>query len=292
LKNSIFFRKLFKPHVMFRGVESTLSPATCEFWQLNRIPYSPLPAGTRYARWLSSDSEENYKRRGNREFSPESVNYNFNSYGYRSDEFDVDRSPPAIVFIGCSNTLGIGIPFEALWTTIVTRYFQEQWKTTVLQYNLAWMGTGSDHVAMMVHQCIDLLKPAAVFVLWSYVNRMTWFADVKRRFHFLPDSTRYAPPKEHEAFLLLSTDAQAFFNYVRNYNFVYDRLFRRNIPFFCGNLEQFSIDTLRNYVPTDCFVGRWNRLDAARDNQHSGVKSHADFAVRTIAAAKGVSLEQ
>jgi hypothetical protein len=60
--------------------------------------------------------------------------------------------------------------------------------------------------------------------------------------------------------------------------------------FSAENLEQFFTDTLEHYVSTDCFVGRWNRLDAARDNLHSGVKSHADFAARIIAAASGISL--
>ena len=290
------FRKLLTRHdtlrrdEKFRGHEATLAPASSEFWQFNRIPHSPLPAGTRYAQWLSSDNERNYKLRGNAAFSPESVSYAFNSYGYRSDEFDIERCPPAIMFVGCSNTLGVGIPIDALWTTIVTRYFEERWKTRVLQYNLAWGGTGTDHVAMMIHQCIDLLKPAAVFVLWSYIHRMTWFADVNQLFHFLPKIRPAFPPKEHNAFLRLSTEAHAFFNYVRNYNFVHDRLSQRKIPFFCGSLEQFSTDTLAHYVSTDCFVGRWNRLDVARDNLHSGVKSHADFAARIIAVASGISL--
>jgi hypothetical protein len=138
---------------------------------------------------------------------------------------------------------------------------------------------------MMVHQCTSQLKPLAVFVLWSYVNRLTWFETPKRRYHFLPNLTTSVPEAEHGAFLRLSTDAQAFFNFVRNYNFVANTLQVLKVPFFCGILERFEAETLKHYVPLDPFIGRWNRLDVARDNQHSGVKSHADFAERVVEKA-------
>lgn len=274
--------------VMFDGKEEEFSPIATEFWQRGRIPRSPLPTGKRSFRWLHSDSEENYIARGNREFSPESISYEFNTYGYRSDEFDESGSVPALMFVGCSNTLGIGIPWEALWTTLVTRYFEKAWGVPVRQYNLAWSATGGDHVAMMVHQCVDILKPKAVFVLWSYVNRLTWFETPTRRYHFLPNLTTSVPEVEHKAFLRLSTDAQAFFNFVRNYNFVACRLESFGVPFFCGNLERFEVETLKHYMPLSSFVGRWNRLDVARDNQHSGVTSHAEFAKNVILMAKNL----
>jgi hypothetical protein len=274
--------------VLFEGREENFLPNATEFWQLRRIPRSPLPGAQRSYQWLHSDSEANYLERGNKEFSPESISYEFNSLGYRSDEFDGSGLAPALMFIGCSNTLGIGVPWDALWTTRVTRHFAQTWGVPLHQYNLAWSATGSDHVAMMVHQCVDILKPQAVFVLWSYVNRLTWFETPTRRYHFLPNLNASMPETEHKAFLRLSTDAQAFFNFVRNYNFVAWRLAAIGVPFFCGNLERFELDTLKHYVPVTSHAGRWSRLDVARDNQHSGVRSHADFADKMIAAASNL----
>jgi hypothetical protein len=261
-------------NVLFDGKEADFKPSAAEFWQHGRIPHSPLPKGRRSFRWLHSDSEENYRARGNKEF------------GYRSGEFDLSGSAAALMFIGCSNTLGIGIPWESLWTTLITKHFEQTWGVPLRQYNLAWSATGGDHVAMMVHQCVDVLRPRAVFVLWSYVNRLTWFETATRRYHFLPNLTTSVPEAEHSAFLRLSTSAQAFFNFVRNYNFVATKLESIGVPFICGILERFEVETLGYYVPLSPFAGRWRRLDVARDNQHSGIKSHADFAENVIAFAK------
>src|SRR5579871_6877658 len=186
--------------VMFEGKEDDFSPSATELWQLGRIPRSPLPGTQRSYQWLHSDSEANYIERGNKEFSPESISYEFNSMGYRSDEFEEFGLAPALMFVGCSNTLGIGVPWDALWTTLVTQHFRRAWNMPIRQYNLAWSATGADHVAMMVHQCIDILKPVAVFVLWSYVNRLTWFETPRRRHHFLPNLTSSTPGAEHRAF--------------------------------------------------------------------------------------------
>jgi hypothetical protein len=140
---------------------------------------------------------------------------------------------------------------------------------------------------MVVHRCVDVLKPQAIFVLWSYINRLTWFETPHRRHHFLPNSSSI-PEAEHSALLRLSTNAHAFFNFVKNYNFVVWRLKALGVPFFCGTYEHFDIQTLKHYVPTHSLASHWRRLDVARDNQHSGVKSHARFAEKIIGIAKNL----
>ena len=265
---------------MFRGREERFAPEATEFWQSNRIPRSALLEKARHLQWLHGDSEENYRLRGNKDLTPESVSYDFNSFGYRSDEFELDRKACALVFLGCSNTLGVGIPFESLWTTLVTNHLENRWQRPVRQYNLAWSGTGSDYIAMMAHQCIELLRPNAVFVLWSYVNRLMWFSESNRQHYFLPEHTSTLLGDEHAAFLRLATEAQGFFNFVRNFHFVNDRLRRLDIPYYWGTIENFSNCMLGHYLPLDGFVGRWNRQDFARDGRHEGVKTHADFAAK------------
>jgi len=63
------------------------------------------------------------------------------------------------------------------------------------------------------------------------------------------------------------------------------------VPFFCGTYEHFDVETLKHYVPTHSFASHWRRLDLARDNQHSGVKSHARFAEKIIGIAKNLQPE-
>jgi hypothetical protein len=268
----------------FNGDERDLMPQGCEFWQMNRIPRSPLYPKTRYSRWLHTDSEENYNKRGNKEFTVESVGYDFNMLGYRSPEFQREPGELAVMFLGDSNTLGLGTPWEGLWTSHVVNHLEKRWGAPVRQLNLAWGGTGSDYTAMMLHQTIEVLQPEAVFILWSFVGRMTWFANARCQVHFIPEWMPDAYAKDHSAYLRLATEPHGFFNYVRNFHLVNDRLSRLEIPFYWGNLEQFSEEMLAPYLPLDGYAGRWKTIDLARDGRHGGLKSHAYFAKLVVSA--------
>jgi hypothetical protein len=137
---------------------------------------------------------------------------------------------------------------------------------------------------MMVHQTIEVLKPEAVFVLWSFVGRMTWFADTRCQVHFIPEWMPDVYAKDHSAYLRLATEPQGFFNYIRNFHLVNDRLLRLAIPYYWGNLEQFSEQMLAPYLPLDGYAGRWKIIDFARDGRHGGLHSHARFANLVISA--------
>ena len=264
--------------------ESRIAPKACEYWQMNRLSRSPLNPYTPFLRWLQTDSEENYRRQGNKAFSIESVGYHFNSLGYRGDEFELDSGRVRVVFLGDSNTFGLGTPWEGLWTAHVTKHLEERWGMPVHQSNLAWGGTGSDYIAMTIHPSVEVLKPAAVFVLWPLVRRATWFDDAGRPVHFIPQWIPGEYRKDHEAFLRLATEPYGFFNYVRNFHIVNDRLVRLGIPYYWGNIEAYSPELLSRYVPLDRFAGVWHKLDFARDGLHGGLKSHISFANLVISA--------
>jgi hypothetical protein len=268
----------------FKGDETKFAPVACEFWQTNRVPRSPLYPRTRFLQWLHTDSEENYRWRGNKAFSAESVGYEFNSLGYRGPEFDREPGEAAVMFLGDSNTLGLGTPWDGLWTSLVTKHLQERWGIPVRQCNLGWGATGSDYTAMMLHQSVEVLRPSVVFILWSFVSRMTWFADPRRQVHFIPEWAPSVDTQEHSAYLRLATEAHGFFNYVRNFHLVHSRLSRLGIPYYWGNLEKFSRDMLEPYLPLDGYVGCWEAVDLARDGRHAGLESHALFARRVISA--------
>ena len=268
----------------FDADERSFSPNACELWQADRIPRSPMGAGPRFLRWLHTDSEENYHERGNTAFTVDSVGYELNSLGYRGPEFAVKPGEAGVLFLGDSNTMGLGMPWDDVWSSLVARRLQERWGVPVRPLNLAWSATGSDYTAMMVHQAVDSLRPAAVFVLWSFVGRMTWYPDPRHQVHFIPEWTSDVHAASHGAYLRLASQSHGFFNFVRNFHFVQERLGRLGIPFYWGHLEQFSTRLLSTYVPLDRFVGTWQPLDLARDARHAGRQTHALFADRVMAA--------
>ncbi|SFU03616.1 hypothetical protein SAMN05660657_04961 [Geodermatophilus amargosae] len=257
-------------------------PSATDFWQANRVPRSPQYPPVAFTQWLHGDSEENYLRRGNRAFSPDSVGYRFNSMGYRGPEFDRDAGDLAVVFVGDSNTFGLGMPYERLWTSLVTKSLADLHGRTVRQFNLGFGATGSDYVAMMVHQSIDALRPDAVCVLWPSTARISWFPTPRRQLFFLPDWRPDFNTEEHAAFLRLSTEAQTFFNFVRNFQLVRARLAECGIPYHWGVLEPVPTEVLQAYTGLDGYVGAWEPVDLARDGRHAGIDSHAEFAAAMV----------
>ena len=70
--------------------------------------------------WLPTDTKENYEKLiqdpGHREYfakmgwdQPGAITYKFNSYGFRADEFN---GGPYMMALGCSYSIGIGLPDE------------------------------------------------------------------------------------------------------------------------------------------------------------------------------------
>jgi hypothetical protein len=268
----------------FQSDERAFSADACELWQRNRIPHSPLSPRTSFQRWGSTDSEENYLKRGNKDFTVESVGYEFNSLGYRGPEFELASGEVGVMFLGDSNTFGLGMPWDQLWTSAVTRGLQQRWGIPVRPFNLAWSATGSDYTAMMIHQTVEVLCPAAVFILWPFVGRMTWYPNPKHQVHFLPECASEVYAESHAAYLRLASESQGFFNFVRNFHLVHEKLTRLGIPYYWGHLEQFSDQLLSPYVPLDRFVGTWRPVDLARDARHAGIQTHQIFADRVMSA--------
>ena len=125
------------------------------------------PFANKCVNWLPSDSKENFEKACQqmewyRHFaqqgwlSPEAITYKFNSHGFRCDEFD---SQDCIVCLGCSYTIGIGLPLAATWPQLIANHL------LIPSYTLAWGGNSADTCFRMAEYWIPQLKPKAVFML-------------------------------------------------------------------------------------------------------------------------------
>jgi len=92
------------------------------------------------------------------------INYSFNSYGFRSDEFE-DVSIPSILFLGCSYTVGIGIKIEHSFTSIIAK------ELNLKNYNLGVGAGGADSSFRIGHYWIPKLKPTAVVFMNLFERR-------------------------------------------------------------------------------------------------------------------------
>lgn len=111
--------------------------------------------------WLISDTQELYEKNlinqrallERNGWIGSKFTYDFNSLGFRCEEFSTD---PTIMFLGCSFTIGIGLPTEMTWTHLVSRHLGLRCA------NLGQGGGSSDTAFRLCHGYIDKIRPKAV----------------------------------------------------------------------------------------------------------------------------------
>jgi hypothetical protein len=82
--------------------------------------------------------------------------YAFNSLGFRCNEFTHD---PTIMFLGCSYTMGIGLPVEYIWPELVSKNLNMNCA------NLGICGSSPDTAFRLCHGYIDKIKPKVVIFM-------------------------------------------------------------------------------------------------------------------------------
>lgn len=126
-----------------------------------QVKHQYLPYANQELKWLPMDTEErylnnlktNYNQLWKLGWIDAPITYKFNSYGFRSDEFSHD---PSIIFLGCSHTVGIGMPLEQTWPSIVS-------KTLGLKnFNLGVGGVSNDTAFRLAQHWIPQIKPQLV----------------------------------------------------------------------------------------------------------------------------------
>lgn len=129
--------------------------------------------------WLSMDTKELYAKNNSIEkqrqllekygWIANSFDYVFNSHGFRSDEFVEDSG--SVVFLGCSFTLGIGLPYENTFAKIVAN------QLNLNCYNLGLGGGSHDSCFRFAYYWLEKLKPKIVCMYEPPRERTEVFAD-------------------------------------------------------------------------------------------------------------------
>lgn len=129
--------------------------------------------------WFPSDTEESFNRMmqvpEHREYftkmgwdRPDAITYKFNSHGFRCAEFD---DGPYLLTLGCSYTMGIGLPVETTWPELLAK------QLGLKCANLAWGGYSADSCYRLAEYWISKLMPQYVCMLVPPRNRVELFLD-------------------------------------------------------------------------------------------------------------------
>jgi len=113
------------------------------------------------------DSYEDCKDKRHFEAYPYTVEYQYNSRGYRDQEWpdSVEELKTAIWCVGDSFTVGVGNPLEHTWP----RLLQKQTGQRII--NVSMDGASNNWIARQVKQIQDTVDPKTVIIMWSYLHR-------------------------------------------------------------------------------------------------------------------------
>jgi len=212
--------------------------------------------------WLTMDTQILYEKHLKLNYSMllknnwidyKSFTYKFNSHGFRCNEFN---DSPTIMFIGCSNTCGVGLPIETIWPELVSKNLNMQCA------NLGQAGGSNDTAFRLCHGWIDKIQPKIVVLLNPPGVRLEIVTNKHNIRHLNP---QWGNDLEDYPFLKewCMDNNNNYFNILKNTLAIENVCKSKNIKFVCFTLKEW-----------------WSirKPDLARDLTHAGIVSNHNFA--------------
>ena len=143
-------------------------------WAEGFIPKTCLPKNqTVY--WSGADSLENWRKNPKPQYTETSITYSYNSYGFRTKEFDLNNGVDKILCFGCSHVEGVGLKQEDVWISHILANF-----LNYDVYNLGVGGASPDYVARILTNTVSVFNPKHIFILWPSSSRFETYNTVKK----------------------------------------------------------------------------------------------------------------
>lgn len=241
---------------------------------LSGLPRSGNPEGREEFWSPGTDNFQDYQKRGGHPlYGERDIIYRYNSLGYRCPEFDVEAQI-RIVSIGCSHTLGVGLPQEAIFHERFAERLRQELSKTVVNWNLGLSGRTNDYVAEMLHLSVPVLQPDIVLILFPQFGRREYMTAHGRLLHYVPNY-QHPDPVAMEVFghfSALSSSLDDQLHFFRNYKSVECLLADRCWLFAVTKTEE--LESLRGHIDESRYVGGMRWLDKARDQAHAGPETH------------------
>lgn len=255
-----------------------------------------------YLTWMQFENKRTFTQMpgeilNDDEIDDGSIIYNYNSSGFRCDEFKKEHSGLHILFGGCSNTEGQGASLETVWSNILYKKISKDFSVDGF-YSLARAGYGWQNIiTSFLKYTKDNGYPDYFFVLMPNLSRvLEWDSSnnlwedrqlyLKSFFHWDRDNNSYnniLTEKQHrEVFVNFSRSWKLFerfcesvgtkliwssWNYMENDNFINANIFP---GFFPLDEKEFDIFFLK--VRPDAKLK--NKHDLLRRDNHYGIVWH------------------
>ena len=226
--------------------------------QLFKVGHQYSHLANQTLNWLPNDDEERFNNNLKQNYNllekynwlNKTITYQFNSFGFRCDEFSISNKN--ILFLGCSFTCGIGLPYEDTWAQIVSQ------KLRLTNCNLGIGGTSLNTAFRLGHIYIPALQPKIVILLEPEKHRLE-ILNHNGYYDVLPQFSGWKGIDEFYK-IWISNETNCDMNRLKNV------------------LALEHICKLNNIKFHSFQISEMNEVDKARDLGHAGVKSNANFA--------------
>ena len=225
-------------------------------------------------KWLPTDTEESFQQLVQNEeyceyfrnkgwLEPDAITYRINSAGFRSEEFDPQAN--SVISLGCSYTIGIGLPEQSTWSYLVAQALG------LKNYNLAWAGTSADTCFMLADYWLPVLRPKLVVMAAPPKHRFDLVSEKHNHNHdtYMPASEIGGTDQDGFIKTWFLNDRNADLNNARN---------RLAVEGLCARL---GIRCL-TYNAHNWFAKSREEVEYARDRMHAGPLGHELFAERIL----------
>jgi hypothetical protein len=221
--------------------------------------------------WYPSDAEKAYQQTANQKYGRDAIKYHFNEHGFRCDQFS--KAGPSILFVGCSHTVGVGLPLEDTWSWQFKTAIEQELNRPITYWNLAHGGMTQDYAVRQLILSKDFLEPDVIIALLPTGCRQE--VGNENHVNVISPTTRNA--SKHYAFICeenaMFTTAKTLFSlreitrgwsggfFWKSYDMISD---------YFGPMTAHRFDHNRLYA-------EWKDADLARDLLHAGPVSNAFF---------------
>ncbi len=237
--------------------------------------------------WLFGDNEDNYNKNGHSKYGPNSILYYMNENGYRVNAHNYPNSGEVIAAFGCSNTVGVGLPWEETWCAILNKNLGDEY--VVKNYGVS--GCSNDFICRKIYNYLEIHKPKAIVcffpnfsraeLIYPNENNMLFNAIdnikglIQREGHFMgAKGTQFI--EFLNAYETIFNSEYAVYNFFKNLHFIKTICELKKVPFIWStwDIQLNSINNIliqkkldSNYVKAN---ERLMEKDFARDNCHFG----------------------
>jgi hypothetical protein len=251
--------------------------------------------------------DEHFGRAAYNSFERDTSTYDFNSLGFRGEEFDPEAQMKLFV-CGDSFTFGIGVELEESWSFLLKQRLaahRDLAASSVNLLNFSEAGASNDYIARTLIEQSSQVLPDLIVAGFTHMNRFE-LLDEEMTFRFNPPvlekyasaGGKFAEMAKRMEFIFLGTDAiQEKVRAIKNMLLLQYFSQSRNIPFIflffwskdlASSLSTPMTRPLYEEIDHDLvvpFTRGTTQVDRAGDGVHPGPRTHesiADIAWRIL----------